>query len=63
MPLLHSVSETAQRLSLGRTKVYELISDGRLQLVKVGRKSLITETSIEAFVTSLVEATRHDIRP
>jgi excisionase family DNA binding protein len=49
-----------ERLNLGRTKLYELVHEGKLELVKIGRKSLITEASINALIASLLEANRHD---
>jgi excisionase family DNA binding protein len=55
MKLLWSINETAERLNLGRTKLYELIAGGRLELVKVGRKSLVTDASINSLVSALVD--------
>jgi excisionase family DNA binding protein len=55
MKLLWSINETQERVNLGRTKIYELIAEGRLELVKVGRKSLVTDASINALVAALVD--------
>lgn len=33
---LITVSETMRRLSLGRTKVYQLLAEGHLQSIKIG---------------------------
>jgi excisionase family DNA binding protein len=52
--LLLSVNETAARLSIGRTKLYQLVARGELQLVKIGSKSLITHASLQAFVAKIV---------
>ena len=42
---------TAQRLSgLGRTKLYELIAQGKLSAPKVGRRRLISFASLKALV-------------
>ena len=41
---------------IGRTSVYELIKSGDLQVVKIGRRSLITRSSIEAYVDRLSTA-------
>jgi excisionase family DNA binding protein len=51
--LLLSINDTAHALSLGRTKVYELIAAGRLETVKVGRRTLVPVASVLAFTTSL----------
>jgi len=47
-----SISEAARALSLGRSKVYELINAGDLGVIKVGRRTLITVDSIRNFVQS-----------
>jgi excisionase family DNA binding protein len=49
-PLTITVEATKKALSLGHTKIYELISDGRLQTVKVGRRTLVKTASIRALV-------------
>jgi len=53
-PLLISVDQAAGRLSVGRSKIYELAADGKLQLVKIGRATRVVVTSIEAFVRDAV---------
>jgi excisionase family DNA binding protein len=35
---------------LGRTKIFELIKEGRLSTVKVGRRTLVTAESIRRLV-------------
>jgi excisionase family DNA binding protein len=45
-PLLVSINDAAQMLSLGRTSVYGLIKDGRLATVKMGRRTLVRVDSI-----------------
>ena len=40
-PLAVSIRETCRLSGLGRTKIYELISDGRLTPVKIDRRTLI----------------------
>lgn len=36
-----SVEEAAKYLSLGRTKMFELIRKGELQTIKIGRRRLV----------------------
>jgi len=49
--LLLTVGETAQLLSLGRTKVYELIADGTLgPKISVGRAVRLRSIDVQAFV-------------
>ena len=45
---LITVAETMRRLSLGRTKVYQLLAEGRLQSVKIGRSRRVLAESLEA---------------
>ena len=51
--LLYSVSEATQMLSVGRSVVYELIADGKIHVVKIGRRTLIARDELERFVQSL----------
>ena len=46
-PLFVSITETAKALSLGRTSVYQLIRTGELETRKMGRRRLVTVTSIK----------------
>lgn len=45
-PLALSINDTAKTLSLGRTSIYALIRDGRLETVKLGRRTLIKAASV-----------------
>jgi excisionase family DNA binding protein len=49
-PLTLSVSDTARALGLGRTSIYAMIKDNRLETVKFGRRTLITSASLRRFV-------------
>ena len=49
-PVAVSINDTVRLLSLGRTKVYDLINDGTLKTTKVGRRTLVTMASIHALV-------------
>lgn len=44
--LAYSINETARTLSLGRTSIYAMIADGRLEAFKLGRRTLIKGESI-----------------
>jgi excisionase family DNA binding protein len=39
-------------IGIGRTKLYELIGRGDLQTVKIGRRTLVKSTSIEALINA-----------
>lgn len=48
--LAYSVNETARTLSLGRTSIYAMIADGRLEAFKLGRRTLIKTASIRRLI-------------
>jgi hypothetical protein len=52
--LLDTIEDTKRKLKLGRTKVYELINGGQLQVVKLGRNTRIVASSTERFVEDLL---------
>lgn len=52
-PILNTVAATQARLGLGRTKVLALVKAQDLEAVKVGRRTLVTEASIERLVDRL----------
>jgi excisionase family DNA binding protein len=56
-PLLQSIERTLHQLGIGRTTLYQLIADGELEQVHIGRRSLITTKSIAAYVDRLSQAT------
>lgn len=51
--LLITAEEAAQRLSIGRTKVYELIGRGALRSVRIDRSRRIPVDALEEYVRSL----------
>jgi excisionase family DNA binding protein len=51
-PLTVSVRRAGQLLDIGKTKIFELINDGRLKTMKLDRKRLIFYSSIEALIES-----------
>lgn len=49
-PYALTIKDTQRALGLGRTTLYELLADGRLRRLKVGRRTLVTVHSIELLV-------------
>lgn len=47
------IPEVMERLSVGQTKVYELMSSGELRSVKVGRARRVPSDELERFVARL----------
>lgn len=49
-PLLCSIPDAASSLSISRSKTYELISQGVLLTVTIGRRRLVRLDSVKAIV-------------
>ena len=45
-----SINEAAKALSLGRTSIYALIGEGRLEVFKLGRRTLVKADSIRRLI-------------
>ena len=50
--LLH-VEEAAKQLSIGRTKAYELIANGQLHAIRLGRATRISSREVDRFIRSV----------
>ena len=48
------------QLSLGRSSVFELINTNQLRSVKIGRRRLVPQVSIDEFVANLLAASESD---
>ena len=55
-PLLYTIPEAAKMLGIGRTNVYQLMNDGHLRFVKIGKRRLVPRSVLEVFVDELLEA-------
>lgn len=44
--LAYSISEAAAAVSIGRSKVYSLIAEGRLETRKIGKRTVIPAASL-----------------
>lgn len=45
-----SINDAAKALSLGRTSIYAMIADGRLEAFKLGRRTLVKAESVRRLV-------------
>lgn len=50
-PLAYSVNEACRVSSIGRTRLYQLIGEGRLEVRKIGKRTLIPAASLRSLVT------------
>jgi excisionase family DNA binding protein len=48
--LAFSVEEVAELLSVGRSKVFELVRSGHLGSVKLGNRRLVTQADLDEFI-------------
>lgn len=54
MDSLHALPKAQEQLGyIGRTKVFELIKRGELETVKIGRRRLVPQSSIDRYITRL----------
>lgn len=51
--LLHPLPDAIWSSGLGRSKFYELIAAGEIEVVKVGRRTLVPDESLRTFVDRL----------
>lgn len=54
-PLALSVNDACRVLGLGRSKIYDLIAKGRLETLKIDKRTLIKTASIRALVDGATE--------
>ena len=51
--LLLKVEDAARLLGVGRTTLFELIGQGRIQTVRLGRRRLVVRAGLERFVEEI----------
>ncbi|WP_252257615.1 helix-turn-helix domain-containing protein [Erythrobacter aurantius] len=49
-PLAYSISDACRVSSIGRTRLYQLIGEGRLEARKIGKRTLIPAASLRALI-------------
>lgn len=50
---LLTIPEVGKVLKAGRTYLYGLINSGQIKAVKIGRKTLVPRSSVEAYIAAL----------
>ncbi|MEA1072187.1 helix-turn-helix domain-containing protein [Sphingomonas sp. LY160] len=56
-PITVSTAEAQRLIGIGKTKLFELIADGRLTTVEIGRKRLVRISSIRRLLGEDVPVT------
>ncbi len=51
--ILYPLKEVQQRLSIGRSTVYQLMGNGQLPSVKIGRRRFVTAAALETYIEGL----------
>ena len=54
---LRTIAYAAERLGCGRVKIYSLVQQGRLELVKFDSRSRITDRSLRKLLKELMQKT------
>jgi len=49
-PLAYSIADACTAISIGKTRLYELIAEGRLHTRKIGSRTLIPAASLHALL-------------
>lgn len=49
-PLAYSIADACKITSIGRTRLYALIAEGRLEVRKIGRRTIIPASSLRALI-------------
>jgi len=49
-PLAYSINEACRVSSLGRTRLYQLIAEGRLEALKIGKRTIIPAESLRRLI-------------
>ena len=58
-PFAYSIQDTCNAFGIGRTRIYELLSCGHLEGRKLGKKTLISASSLKAYFNGLPVAEVH----
>jgi excisionase family DNA binding protein len=58
-PLLLSREEASKSLGIGRTRYQQLIAEGKIGEVKIGRRRLVSAAELERFIAASCSITEH----
>lgn len=60
LPTLVSISRAVEHMAISRTTIHRLMRDGELEIVKIGKRTLITGASIKALTTPISSTRKRD---
>lgn len=49
-PIAYSINDACRAVGIGRTYLYKMIGDGRLEVRKVGKRTLIPASSLRRLI-------------
>ncbi len=49
----HSIDDISRKTRIGRTSIFKAIADGKLRARKYGRRTIITDADLQAFLAAL----------
>jgi excisionase family DNA binding protein len=53
--LAHQVPAACHRLGIGKTTLYEEIKEGRIKVIKVGRRTLVPESELQRYINGKLQ--------
>jgi predicted DNA-binding transcriptional regulator AlpA len=56
--LIYSIEDVQHVTSLGKTSIYKFIGEGALKTIKIGRRTGVRAEDLNAFISSLAEASK-----
>lgn len=59
-PVLYTVPETTARLRISRAKVHQLLASGELDSITIGRRRLVPDTALAAYIRGRMRDTRRE---
>jgi excisionase family DNA binding protein len=51
-----NLAEVSATIGIGRSKLYEIVRSKRLKVRKIGRRSIVLRSDLQAFLASLPDA-------
>ena len=59
-PLAATITDTCQIIGVRRSTIYRLINAGDLEIIKIGKRTLVVIASVQSFIASRQASARND---